>query len=449
MNRIFLNTCISMLLICSFEKTPFPQTTVISDIRLIDGNGKAPGKPVDMLIQADRISAIYLHGTNKLPVDAIVLNMSGKTMMPGLINTHAHLGLLKGPVSSSENYSEENILRQLEKYEDYGVTQVLSMGSDQQIIVGMRDSSRLGLLPGATIFTATFGFGAFGGGPPASLMDQVRRPQTPEEAIKDVKKLVPLKPDVLKIWVDDFGGTSPKMPPEIYTAIIREAHKNGLRVAAHVYYLDDARKLVAAGIDILAHSIRDREIDDDLLYNMKSKNVIYIPTLTLDEYNFIYSRQPVWMNDPFFQASLEPGMLDTLKSDSYLKRLQNDPTRERKLADFRNAVQNLNKVFKAGIKVAMGSDSGAQPVRTQGFSEHLELQLMLEAGLSPLEVITCATRNGAQLLKIDKDYGSLNVGKKADFIILNGNPVENMKFTQSIVSVWRNGVKVNDGPLKK
>ncbi|MEO5999841.1 MAG: amidohydrolase family protein [Chitinophagaceae bacterium] len=439
-------TWIALLMV---QQASFAQTTVISDIRLIDGNGKLPGKNVDMVIKADRIWAIYLHGSNKFPTDAKMVNMSGKTMIPGLINSHAHLGLLKGPVSSAGNYSEENILRQLKKYEDFGVTQVLSMGSDHDMIAGMRDSSRQGLLPGATIFTAIHGFGALGGGPPSSMIDQVLRPQTAGEAVKMVQQLVPLKPDVLKIWVDDFGGGSPKMQPEIYTAIINEAHKNGIRVAAHVYYLEDARKLVAAGLDIIAHSIRDKEIDDDLLKAMKSKNVIYIPTLSLDEYNFIYAGKPAWLNDPFFQASIEPGLLDTLKSESYIKRLQNDPAREKKMADFRMAVQNLNKIFKAGIKVAMGTDSGAQPVRAQGFSEHLELQLMLEAGLSSLEAITCATRNGAQVLKIDHDYGSLSVGKKADFIILSGNPLENMKLSQSIVSVWRSGFKVSDGPLGK
>ncbi len=424
------------------------QTTVISNIRLIDGNNRAPAQTVDMVIKADRISAIVAHGTTAFANNARVIPMAGKTVIPGLINLHAHLGLLKGTTSSAKNYSEENIQRQLKKYQDFGVTKILSMGSDHEIILAMRDASRHGNIPGATIFSALYGFGVYGGGPPAAIMDQINRPQTPEEAVRAVLKLVPLKPDVIKIWVDDFGGSAPKMKPEIYTAIINAAHKNGIRVAAHVYYLEDARKLVATGIDILAHSIRDKDIDDDLISDMKSKNVVYIPTLSLDEYNFIYSRQPEWMNDPFFKASLEPGMLDTLKSDAYLKRLQDDPDREKKEADFKRAVNNLRRIYRAGIKVAMGTDSGAQPVRAQGFSEHLELQLMMQAGLTPLEVITCATRNGAQVLKIDKDYGTLNVGKKADFVILDGDPLADIKATYKIVSVWQDGVKVSEGPLK-
>ncbi len=423
------------------------QTTVISDVSLIDGNGRSPGQRMDMVIKGGRIASLVAHGTSKFARNVKVIPMPGKTVIPGLINTHGHLGLIKGTNSSAKNYSEENIQRQLKKYQDFGVTKVLSMGSDHDIILAMRNASRAGKLAGATIFSALYGFGAYDGGPPAALMDQINRPQTPEEAVKAVLKLVPLKPDVIKIWVDDFNGSGPKMKPEIYTAIINAAHKNGIRVAAHVYYLEDARKLVATGVDILAHSIRDKDIDDDLISDMKAKDVVYIPTLSLDEYNFIYAHQPEWMNDPFFKASLEPGMLDTLQSEAYIKKLENDPDREKKEADFRRAVNNLRRVYKAGIKVAMGSDSGAQPVRAQGFSEHLELQLMIEAGLTPLEAITCATRNGAQLLKIDKDYGTLNIGKKADFVVLDGDPLADIRATRKIISVWQDGVKVSDGPL--
>ena len=129
-------------------------------------------------------------------------------------------------------------------------------------------------------------------------MDRVFRPESPEEARNEVRQLVPMKPDVTKIWVDDFWGQYPKMKSEISAAIIQEAHRHGLRVAAHLFHLEDARKLVALGVDIIAHSVRDGEIDGALLAEMKKRQVVYIATLSLDEFAYLYGDAPDWLNDP-------------------------------------------------------------------------------------------------------------------------------------------------------
>jgi imidazolonepropionase-like amidohydrolase len=358
-----------------------------------------------------------------------------------MINGHCHLGLLKGDNSSPNNYTRENILRHLEKYEQFGVGRVLCLGTDQEIIFPLRDSSQNGLLPGATIYTAGYGLAA-NNAPPTNLSHSIKQPQTVEEAIKDIDDLVLLKPDFVKIWVDDFYGIAKKMQPEIYEAVIKESHKKGLRVAAHVFYLDDAKKLVSAGIDVLAHSIRDKEVDDELITAMKQKSVYYIPTLSLDDYNIVYANDPGWINDSFFKASLEPGLWERLTSANFKQQVQKDTTLEKKKTAFEIGMKNLKKLSDAGVVIVLGSDSGAQPVRTQGFSEHLELQLMTEAGLTPMQAIIAATNNGAKMLHIDKQCGTLQPGKKADFIVLNGNPVGDIKQTRNIFSVWKNGVQV-------
>jgi imidazolonepropionase-like amidohydrolase len=319
---------------------------------------------------------------------------------------------------------------------------VLSLGTDQPLVFSLRDSSRQGLIPGATLLTAGYGFGAKNGVPPATFGTEILRPATPAEAIADVRKLALLKPDFLKLWLDDGGGTMPKIEPAIYEALIKEAHQQGLKVAAHVYYLEDARNLVNAGVDLLAHSIRDKEVDAALITAMKEKGTFYIPTLSLDEYGFIYAGQPEWLNDPFFIRSLEPGVLEMLTSDAYRQQQQQDKSREKKMRAFMTAVVNLRKLDSAGVKIAMGTDAGAFPVRAQGFSEHLELQLMVEAGLSPLKVISCATQNGAELLGINKQVGTLTAGKKADFMILEGDPSQDINNTRTIIEVWKNGKKV-------
>ncbi len=429
-----------LILLVFYSSLIIAQVKVIKGITLIDGTGNSAKQNVNLIIKEDIIDAV-LPPNAALPVNAQLIDLSGKFVMPALINAHGHLGLLRGDSALSKNYSHDNVLRQLKKYETFGVSRVLSLGTDHDIIFSLRDSSQKNLLPGATIYTAGYGIGA-SSAPPMTMADKIYRPQTPDEAIKDVQQLALLKPDFVKIWVDDFGGTVTKMPPAIYEAVIKEAHRRGLRVAAHVFYLEDARRLVNAGIDVLAHSIRDKEVDDDLINAIKQKGVFYITTLTLDDYNFVYADEPEWINDSFFKASLEPGVWERLTSNAYKQQAQKDTTLQKKMAAFKMAMRNLKKLADAGVVIVLGTDSGAQPVRTQGFSEHLELQLMTEAGLTPMQAIICATNNAAKMLHIDKQCGTLQKGKKADFIVLNGNPLNDIKQTRNIFSVWKNGKQV-------
>jgi imidazolonepropionase-like amidohydrolase len=301
-----------------------------------------------------------------------------------------------------------------------------------------------GLLPGARMYSAGFGFGVPQGGPSvASAMDLVNRPENAEQAIQEVDSLHALGIGIVKIWVDDFNGTSPKMTPDVYEAIISRAHQYGMRVASHLYYLEDAQKLVAAGVDIIAHSIRDKDIDDQLLLDMKQKGTSYIPTLSLDEFAFIYARQPEWIDDPFFKASLEPGVYEMITSESYINGIKNSPVFEKNEKAFQTALRNLQRIFAAGIPISLGTDSGATPIRAQGFSEHLELELMVQAGLTPLEAIIAGTRTAATLLHINERYGTIEKGKSADFLILSGDPSNDIRKTRGIEEVWKGGVKAN------
>jgi len=417
---------------------------ILKGVTLIDGTEAEPKQNINLVIKGDVIDAV-LPSNAMLPKGATVTDYSGKFVMPALINGHCHLGLLKGDNSSPNNYTRENVLRHLKKYEQYGISTVLSLGTDREIIFGLRDSSRKGLLPGATIYAAGYGLTAKGNSPPANLSSDIRRPQTNEEAVKEVDQLALLKPDFVKIWVDDFYGSAAKMKPEIYEAVIKEAHSKGLRVAAHVFYLEDAKRLVNAGVDVLAHSIRDKDVDEELINAMKQKGVYYIPTLTLDEYNIVYANDPAWINDPFFKASLEPGVWERLTSASFKQQIQNDTTLSKKKVAFEIAMRNVKKLADAGVVIVLGSDSGAQPVRTQGFSEHLELQLMVEAGLTPMQVIVAATNNGAKMLQINKQCGTLKTNMKADFIVLGRDPLSDIKQTKNIVAVWKNGVQIGSG----
>lgn len=423
--------------------------TLLTNVRLIDGTGRNAQEKVNILIKDDKITAI--NSTKKTyPNTVKVIDLSGKTIMPMLINTHGHVGLLKGTKTSAANYTEENILRQLQKYEHFGVGTILSLGTDREIIFNLRDLSQAGKLPRAYIFTAGYGFTAKGGGPgPEGGPDLLFHPTSPEEAVRNVQQLARLKPDIIKIWVDNFGSNAEKIKPEVYQSIIKEAHKNNIRVASHLYYLEDARSLAKSDVDVFAHSIRDKEVDKELIDLMKAKGIIYIPTLTLDKFAYSYAEKPEWLNDAFFKASLEPGVLEMINNDEYRERTRNAANYQWNVHAFQTAMKNVKTLYDAGVKIVLGTDSGAQPIRTQGFAEHLELELLTRAGLTPLQAITIATKNSAEVLGVIKQRGTLEIGKKADLMVLSSNPLNDIKATRQIESVWKNGVLLNNGPISK
>jgi imidazolonepropionase-like amidohydrolase len=425
------------------------QTTVLRDVTLIDGNGGTPRHHVSLILEGDKINAIIDAKKTIMP-EAKVIDLAGKTVMPELINCHGHLGLLKGTQTLSANYTRDNLDRQLLQYQDYGVGAVQVMGTDHDEAYAWREESRVGKLPGAAFYTAGRGFGVPSGMPPLAMgMDQVYRPATPEEARKDVDELATHQPDVVKMWVDDFYGQYPKMKPEIYTAIIDEAHKHHLRVAAHLFHLTDAQGLVDAGIDVFAHSVRDAEIPDSLLAEMKQKHITYIATLSLDEFATAYADDPQWLSDPFFRNALEPGVFEMITSEKYKAAQQASKTVAIEKSALPIALKNVKKVYDAGIPVALGTDSGATPIRPYGFAEHAELQLLVQAGLTPLEAITVGTRNGAAFLRASHDFGTLQPGLKANFIVLDKDPAQDIRNTRTIIAVWHDGKEVSHGPHAK
>jgi imidazolonepropionase-like amidohydrolase len=423
------------------------QQIVLTNVTVIDGTGSPAQRNRTVVIKGDRIQSISA-GHEHTPSTAKVIDLQGQTIMPLIINTHGHLGLTKGTTQSAENQTDDNFRHQLLRYQEYGVGAVLSMGTDGKQFAEIREESRRGALPGADVYTAGIGFGLKNGVPPASMgFTQVFRPETPDEARSEVAQQVAQKPDFIKLWLDDFWGQYPEMPPEIYGAIIDEAHKHGLRVAAHVYHLQDARSLVADGVDVLAHSIRDADVDDALIAEMKKHNVAYIPTLSLDDFAFAYGDSPKWVDDPFFTAALDPGMLAMITSPEYKAKVQSNKVTAQEQAALPEAMRNLKKIYDAGILVSLGTDSGATPIRIQGFAEHMELALMVQAGLTPIQAITVASLNGAKLLHIEDQYGTLAAGKKANFIVLAKDPSQDIHNTQTIRAVWKDGNKVSDGPL--
>jgi imidazolonepropionase-like amidohydrolase len=433
--------------------TPQPPSThhltYLNNLTLIDGTGREAQPQVTVVIKDGRIETIT-RGKLAVPPGTIQIDMTGKYLMPTLIDCHAHVGNLKGTTTSPDNYTDENVRRQLKKFQSFGVAAILSMGTEQPVGIPLRDSSKLGLIPGATLYSAIYGFGVKDAMPPAAAgFTHIYRPSTPAAADSMLRELIPHHPDVIKIWVDDYYGQyrhDQIMKPEIYSAIIKEAHANNIRVAAHLYHLYDAHQLVDAGLDIMAHSIRDAEIDDSLLAKMKTRQITYIPTLSLDEFAFAYGDDPDWISDASFKASLEPGVYDLITSPAYKEKTGKSSLASQEEQALQIALTNLLKIYRAGIPIALGTDAGANILRAQGFAEHMELALMVRAGIPTLEAIRIATQGGARLLHIDTDEGTIEKGKRANFIVLDKDPLVDIHNTLTISAVWKDGVKVSDGP---
>jgi len=231
------------------------------------------------------------------------------------------------------------------------------------------------------------------------------------------------------------------MKPEIYSAVIDEAHQHGIRVAAHVFYLADAQSLVAAGVDALAHSIRDQPVDAQLIQMMKSRHVCYIPTLTVDESFFAFAEDPVLTRDLFFARAVTPELRKNLDSDEYRNKVHNDPNVQREKSALAMAMRNLRTLHDAGVAMAFGTDSGANPMRIPGWAEHHELELLVRAGLTPMDALVMATAGSAEFLEAT-DRGILAPGKLADFLILASNPLEDIRNTRRMVSVWHGGKQI-------
>ena len=220
-------------------------------------------------------------------------------------------------------------------------------------------------------------------------------------------------------------------------------------MAAHIYYLADAKAVVADGVNVLAHSVRDQAVDEELLTAMKQHGVYYIPTLTVDASAFTFAEHPEWKNDPFLQRAVTPELLQALTGDAAIQKVEHDPNLAQHKRDFANDQKNLKLVYDAGVKVGFGTDSGAMPARVPGFAEHQELAMMVQSGLTPMQAIECATKTNAELLGIEQTTGTLTVGKQADLIVLDGNPLDDIRNTQKIVAVWHGGREVQPVMMRK
>ena len=288
---------------------PAADVLVLSNFTLIDGNG-GPAVPDSALVATDgRITWVGPASQLKAPAGSTVQNLAGKFVMPGLIDLHTHVSnsdvQMQDPVRF---FTREGVTRDLRLYAGYGATSVVSQGTDQKpLVYEMREEQRKGRPNVARLFTAGRGFTVKEGFPTnkGNVPGIPYEPSTPAEAAAQIEELAAERPDVVKIWVDDRFGDFKKTPIEISRPIIEGAHKHGIKVVAHVFYLNDAKQLAAAGLDAFGHSVRDKAVDDELIRLMKQHGTWVIPTLYREWATFMFEDPVPLLNDPFFARALD------------------------------------------------------------------------------------------------------------------------------------------------
>jgi imidazolonepropionase-like amidohydrolase len=377
--------------------------TVFEGARLIVGDGSAAIDNAVFIVEGDRFTQVGRAGQVKVPAGATRVNLAGKTVMPAIIDTHTHMN----------SATRDALVEHLKNKARFGSAVVMSLGTDPGDVAYQ---VRAETIPGAAkLLTAGRGITA----PEPGRTDVPYWITSADDARKAVRELAAKKVDLVKIWVDDRDGKYKKLSPELYTAVIDEAHKNGFRVTAHIFSLEDAKGLLKAGLDAFAHSVRDRDIDDEFVAMMKQRpNVFLVPNL------------------PDRGVAVDMSWLRGSIPDDELKKLQAGATdRPPAQAAFGIQARNLAKLNAAGVKIALGTDGGVV------WSPHVEMEDIVAAGMTPHQVIVAATRNAAELLHL-KDHGTISSGKVADVLVLDGNPSEDIKNTRKISAVYLRGAVV-------
>ncbi len=428
-----------------------PQAPTASDVivfegaRLIVGDATPPIENSAFVVERDFFTTIGRNGELVVPAGAARVDLTGKTVMPAMVDVHSHLGFLDqaNGTMSKENFNRENLLDHLQRYAYHGFAAVMSVGTDMgELPFQLREDVH----PSAALFrTAGRGLAWPGSGPFDPARNDVPFPVTTEEQARAaVRELAPKKPDFVKIWVDDRNGRAKKLTPPLYGAAIDEAHKRNLRAIAHVYDLEDAKGLVRAGADGFTHLVRDADIDDELIGLLKERpSVFFVPNIGITSRG-IEEGRPTWLDDPLLRETIPPNQIEALVA-SYAGRTPDALQRTRE--EWSRATRNIAKLRAAGVKLVFGSDSAGDPSRLLGWHAVWELQSLGMAGIPPSEALVMASSRAAEVLKLDR-LGVVKAGRSADFIVLTANPLDDLANTRRIEKVYLRGLEVDRAGLR-
>jgi len=393
----------SSLTVRTLTQPPTGGVTVFEGARVIIGDGRPPIENASFVVDGAQIVQVGTSANVRVPAEAKRVNLAGKTVMPAIIDTHTHL-----------SQTREARLDDLRRRAYFGVGAALSLGQDTGDVAY---AVRAQTMPGfARFFTAGRGITA----PEPGRTTAPYWVTTAEEARKAVQENAARKVDIIKIWVDDRMGTVKKLSPELYVAVLDEAHKDGLRVIAHIYTLDDAKATLRAGVDAFAHGVRDKDLDEEFVAMVKQHQRLVLGPNMPD--------RGVAADIEWLRSSLPTAEFDALQ--------KSNTDRADAQAFWGIQARNLAKMSAAGVTIVLGTD-GNTP-----YAPHVEMLDMVKAGMSPMQVLVAATRNGAQFLKLT-DSGTIEANKSADFLVLDANPLDDITNTRKIAAVYLRGTAVD------
>jgi imidazolonepropionase-like amidohydrolase len=385
------------------------------------------------------------------PAGATRVDLTGKTVMPALNNVHIHIGYEGFTSWSVENHTAENVLDHLEREAFYGVGTAMTMGDQPtDFAIKFQQDQMAGKFPPAARFFFAAGMAPPGGGPDQLLitgttpLHAVYEVSTAEEARAAVRKIATRKINEVKFWVDNRDntrGSMKKMPPEVYTALIEEAHKHGMLVHAHATNMPDQEGVVKAGVDVLVHTVMNEKLDDEFIAILKEKKPYWAPVMGLGDRAELCEE-----NNSFVEQAVPDSVIaDVRMGKTWLKSnpcsTPNNPQREE------NLKYNFMQYISAGARIVLSTDAGVSQKYVYGSAEHHEMGMYAKLGLTPAQIIMVSTSRPTEVLQI-KDTGTLAKGKRADFLVLNANPLENIRNTREIDSVYLSGAKLDREALQ-
>lgn len=434
--------CILLASLCSVglqAQAPSSSPPVLYEgARLLVGDGTAPIENSAFVVQGGRITAVGRRGL-ALPANATRVELAGKTVMPGLINAHVHIGYEAYTSWGAEHYTPENVLDHLQREAFYGVVATQSVGSSPTAAsLQFERDQAAGKFPPASHFLFMPGMAPPGGGPDAILLKgttalhAVSEISTAAEARAAVQQMAAQGLRQVKIWVDDRRGTYPKMSPEVYTAVIAEAHAHRMLVNAHAIALEDQKAVVKAGVDVLVHTVGSQDIDDELIALVREKKPYWTTVIGLGD------RSEACNNDPFIDQSYPAEALREIREKDCQRPV--NATREAVLA------HNVKAMVAAGARLVLGTDAGIDARHAFGWADHHEMARWVELGLTPAQAIVAATSRPAELLGL-QNLGTIAVGKSADFLVLSANPLGDIHNTRTIERVYLHGALLDRAAL--
>jgi imidazolonepropionase-like amidohydrolase len=381
-------------------------THALVGARIWDGTGAPLLEDGVVLVREGVIEAVGPAEGVDVPQGAEVTELEGRFLLPGFINAHGHVG----PDGDRSNVGE-----QLDIYAHYGVTTVLSLGDDAEADREERWSPELRQ---ARLFVS---------GPSLN-------PASPEAAADEVDRVIQMGADWVKMHVNQARGR------DTYPQVIAAARERDMPTAIHIEELDDAKGILAAGADLVAHSVRDEPVDDELIGMMLERDVCLTPTLTRELSTFVYAERPDFFDDPFFLERSAPDDLDDFVTPQRQAQAESPGA-----LYWRDALplakENMVRLHEAGVGIAMGTDTGPSG-RWQGYFEHVEMEMMVEGGMTPEAVLRSTTGEAARCIGMEGQVGTIQPGAWADLVVLDADPRDDILNTRAIHSVWIAGNRV-------